>query len=89
MSSATANLASATTHPHKKRRLLNTGQPKPTATLYEASSQYRRWTFEPKKLKAIRQVVNKRAVEICKQNFQEEEVRYLSSTTERVLKKNL
>ncbi|KAI5454558.1 hypothetical protein NCC49_003453 [Naganishia albida] len=73
MSAATANPASGTTHPHKKRRLLTNGQPKPTATLYEASSQYRRWTFEPKKLKAIRQVVNKRAIEICKQNFQEEE----------------
>ncbi|KAJ9125301.1 hypothetical protein QFC22_000257 [Naganishia vaughanmartiniae] len=73
MSALSAKSAPLATHPHKKRRLDVNGRLKPTATLYEASSQYRRWTFQPEKLKAIREVVNRRAVEACKKNFEAEE----------------
>ncbi|GHJ85602.1 hypothetical protein NliqN6_2004 [Naganishia liquefaciens] len=54
-------------------RSKTTRQLRPTATLYEASSQYRRWTFDSKKLNTIRKVVNKRAVDACKDHFKEEE----------------
>lgn len=70
---AAAQSAPPATHPHKKRRLDANGRLKATATLYEASSQYRRWTFQPEKLRAIREVVNRRAVEACKKNFEAEE----------------
>ncbi|KAJ9108945.1 hypothetical protein QFC21_000267 [Naganishia friedmannii] len=73
MSAPPTKSVALATHPHKKRRLNANGRLKPTATLYEASSQYRRWTFQPEKLNAIREVVNRRAVEACKKNFEAEE----------------
>lgn len=75
--SATSPKASTSKSAPTSSRSKTSRQLRPTATLYEASSQYRRWTFEAKKLNTIRKVVNKRAVDACKEHFKEEEVRVL------------
>jgi hypothetical protein len=69
LAASTSKAAIPTSRKPKPRQL------KPTATLYEASSQYRRWTYDPNKLTLLRRVINQRAVEACKDNFKEEEVR--------------
>jgi hypothetical protein len=66
---STSNATIPTSRKTKPRQL------RPTATLYEASSQYRRWTYDSNKLTLLRRVINQRAVEACKDNFKEEEVR--------------